>query len=138
PPAGYVFQAPPIVLPQEIDWEPGQPIPPGYAPASRARTGLVIGGAVTFGVVYGLNVLAASMALSYGGDDFAPLLVPVAGPLLLMAFGEGVDGEAAGFLALDACAQLAGAIMLVGGLAAQKPILRYRGTIGGVRVEPTP
>ena len=51
----------PAAWPRYIkDWEEGQPVPYGYHPETRARKGLVITGAVLFGVSYLLSTLVAT------------------------------------------------------------------------------
>ncbi len=126
PPGAY---APPPII---TDWEPGQAIPKGYHPSTRIRKGLVIGGAVTFGVVYLLTALAGAVTSDVGdvtcgsgcsgGTRSAKLLlIPVGGPFALV----GATGSATAdfFLVLDGVAQAGGLAMLIAGLAAPQPIL---------------
>jgi hypothetical protein len=69
-PAGFL----PPVLPAYPGMEP----PPGYRLESHSNTGLVVGGAVTFGVGY---AVAAGYALSHSFDDGTGwLMAPVIGP----------------------------------------------------------
>src|SRR5438067_2129937 len=57
----YVPQSVAMSGPRQIkDWQDGDPIPPGYRPVERTRTGLLVGGGVTFGVLYFFSALAAS------------------------------------------------------------------------------
>src|SRR5690349_4987127 len=57
----YVPQSVALSGPREIsEYEEGDPIPPGYHAESKVRKGLVIGGAVTFGVMYILSVLVGA------------------------------------------------------------------------------
>jgi len=120
------------------DYEEGEPIPPGYHAESRVRSGLVVGGAVTFGVMYLLSVLVGA-AISdtnkaIGGKDNGDLLyVPVAGPFLQMTKTESSSGNVT--LAIDGIAQAAGATMLIVGITSPKTVL-VRNDLGEVRVMP--
>src|SRR5688572_15787699 len=70
PPPGYGPPAEyPPVGPKRMNYEEGQPIPPGYRVETRARRGLIIAGAVTFGVTYLLSAFAASIAVDGGGSE---------------------------------------------------------------------
>ena len=125
------------------DYEEGEPIPPGYHPESRVRTGLVVGGAVTFGVMYLLSVLvgaaisdANKVNKAYGGNGGETgdlLYVPVAGPFLQMTKTESSSGNVT--LAIDGIAQAAGATMLIVGITSPKTVL-VRNDLAEVRVMP--
>lgn len=125
------------------DYEEGEPIPPGYHAESRVRSGLVVGGAVTFGVMYLLSVLVgaaisdankASKAYGGSGGESGDLLyVPVAGPFLQMTKTESSSGNVT--LAIDGIAQAAGATMLIVGITSPKTVL-VRNDLGEVRVMP--
>lgn len=120
------------------DYEEGEPIPPGYHAESRVRSGLVVGGAVTFGVMYLLSVLVGA-AISdtnkaIGGKETGDLLyIPVAGPFLQMTKTESSSGNVT--LAIDGIAQAAGATMLIVGITSPKTVL-VRNDLGEVRVMP--
>ncbi|MDB4939042.1 MAG: hypothetical protein JWP87_6014 [Labilithrix sp.] len=120
------------------DYDEGEPIPPGYHAESRVRSGLVVGGAVTFGVLYLLSVLVGA-AISdtnkaFGGKDNGDFLyVPVAGPFLQMTRTESSSGNVT--LAIDGIAQAAGATMLIVGITSPKTVL-VRNDLGEVRVLP--
>jgi hypothetical protein len=120
------------------DYEEGEPIPPGYHAETRVRSGLVVGGAVTFGVMYLLSVLVGA-AISdtnkaIGGRETGDLLyVPVAGPFLQMTKTESSSGNVT--LAIDGIAQAAGATMLIVGITSPKTVL-VRNDLGEVRVMP--
>src|SRR4051812_26805889 len=130
PGAGYPPQGPGYfqqgtLAPRELDWAPGEPVPPGYRPSTKIRTGLVIGGAVTLGAVWLLNVATASIAVSVdsNGSVAAPLFAPVVGPFI--AIGTLHANALGGFwLAFDGVVQAAGAAMLIAGIAAPKTILQ--------------
>ena len=124
------------------DYEEGEPIPPGYHAETRVRSGLVVGGAVTFGVMYLLSVLVGAAISdvnrsSYSGSSNREggefLYVPVAGPFLQMTRTESSSGNAT--LAIDGIAQAAGATMLIVGITSPKTVL-VRNDLGEVRVMP--
>lgn len=121
------------------DYEEGEPIPPGYHAESRVRTGLVVGGAVTFGVLYLLSALTGAAindvnkATSSNNDSGDFLFVPVAGPFLQMTKTESSTGNV--FLAIDGIAQAAGATMLIVGITSPKTVL-VRNDLGQVQVMP--
>jgi hypothetical protein len=123
------------------DYEDGDQIPPGYHAESRVRTGLVVGGAVTFGVLYLLSVLvgaaisdtnkAIGNSSSRDNGDF--LYVPVAGPFLQMTKTDSSSGNVT--LAIDGIAQAAGATMFIVGITSPKTVL-VRNDLGEVHVMP--
>ncbi len=120
------------------DYEEGEPIPPGYHAETRVRSGLVVGGAVTFGVMYLLSVLVGAaisdVNRSVGNKESGEFLyVPVAGPFLQMTRTESSSGNAT--LAIDGIAQAAGATMLIVGITSPKTVL-VRNDLGEVRVMP--
>jgi hypothetical protein len=120
------------------DYEEGEPIPPGYHPESKVRTGLVVGGAVTFGVLYLLSALVGAAISDVnkavnGGDRGDFLYVPVAGPFLQMTRTESSTGNV--FLAIDGIGQAAGATMFIVGLTSPKTVL-VRNDLAEVRVLP--
>jgi len=123
----YIPQSVALSGPRVIrDWHVGEPIPPGYHPAERIRSGLVAGGATMFGVPYLISALVAA-----GGADSGccgAMWIPVVGPLIQMTqWGPGTDASAteAGdiFLVLDGALQAAGIAMFVYGLAVPKTVL---------------
>jgi hypothetical protein len=135
----YVPQSVAISGPRVIrDYEEGDQIPPGYHAETRARTGLVVGGAVTFGVLYLLSVLVGAAISdvnkgtgSSNSGDF--LFVPVAGPFLQMTRTDSSSGNVT--LAIDGIAQAAGATMFVVGITSPKTVL-VRNDLGEVRIMP--
>lgn len=126
-----------MVAPRELDWEPGEPIPPGYRPGTKIRTGLVIGGAVTLGSVWLTNVVFASFFVSEGGGEAAPLFVPVVGPFIAIGTitPRDLGGVGTFWLAFDGVVQAAGAAMLIAGIAAPRNILVRTGSL---TLQPTP
>jgi hypothetical protein len=123
----YVPQSVALSGPRMIkDWDDGQPIPPGYHRATRVRTGLVVGGALLFGIPYLLSAWSAAI-----GDDVtrgtnqsngaAALYIPILGPFITM--GQTDSSSARYFLAVDGIAQSAGAFMFIYGLMAPRNVL---------------
>ena len=129
PPAYY---APPQ-LPPRLPYGEGQPIPAGYRVSTHARRGLVIGGAVTFGVLYVLSIIAADTANSDGhkDDNLKSLYIPAIGPFIA---GAGSDGSKSIFY-LDGFGQVAGLAMFIGGFAFPQTEL-VRNDVASVRVLP--
>lgn len=126
---------PPYYGPETLEYDEDRPIPPGYHVESSVRKGLVIGGAVTFGAVYLINVLVAIPLVAHD-DDFTPLYVPAAGPFVTMAT-EQSEGAGTTVLAIDGIVQTGGLLMLVLGLALQKEeLVRDDYYEEAVRVEP--
>jgi hypothetical protein len=94
------------------------------------RTGLAVGGGVTFGATWLLSALvAAGLSESFDNDDKIenddtawPLFIPVAGPFIGIGTMNASYGP--GFiLVLDGLAQTGGLAMFIAGLAAKKQIL---------------
>jgi hypothetical protein len=122
------------------DYEEGDQIPPGYHAETRVRSGLVVGGAVTFGVLYLLSVLVGAAITdtnkslgnsSSNNGDF--LYVPVAGPFLQMTKTDSSSGNVT--LAIDGIAQAAGATMFIVGITSPKTVL-VRNDLAEVHVMP--
>lgn len=129
PPPGYPYGYPPNAAyqggPEVMNYEESQPIPPGYKPEERIRKGLVVGGAVTFGVVYFFTAVGAAYNLDSSRAPYGALFVPVAGPFIVAGAGNfsGV-GELGRFgLILDGFVQAGGAAMLLAGIFAKKKVL---------------
>ncbi|APR76666.1 Hypothetical protein A7982_02013 [Minicystis rosea] len=136
PPPPMYYHVPPSAGPRVIsDWQEGEPIPAGYFPTKRMRTPLVIAGAVTFGTTYLCTALGGAIAADAGADHAASLLVPVAGPFIMLGSIRSATGGFA--LVLDGLAQTAGVAMLVAGIAMPKAVL-VRKDIGKIEISPTP
>lgn len=150
----YVPQSVAMSGPRVIkDYEEGDPIPPGYHADTQMRKGLVIGGAITFGVMYIFSVIAGAamddmnktrssydyrtgLSTSSPGkaeDSGTFLYIPVAGPFLQMTRTDTATGNV--FLAIDGVAQAAGATMLIVGLTSPKTVL-IRNDLAEVKVTP--
>jgi hypothetical protein len=136
----YVPQSVAMSGPRQINsWQEGDPIPPGYHPVERARKGLVIGGAVLFGVFWLISVLdAAGNADANQGqtNPAAAMYIPAAGPFIQMAHGVGSSTEGV-LLAIDGIAQAAGVAMFIYGLASPK-VLLVRNDLSRPKILPTP
>ena len=117
------------------DWHEGDPIPPGYHPSQRARTGLIVGGATMFGVPYLISALVAA-----GGADSGccgAMWIPVVGPFIQMTqWGAGTDASSAEagdiMLVLDGALQAAGLAMFIYGVAVPKTVL-VRNDLGVIK-----
>ena len=129
----YVQQNVGMAGPRVItSYQEGDPIPPGYHPDTRVRSGLVIGGAVTFGVTYLLSALVAAVSMSACSaktfvtsttcTDLGFLLVPVAGPFIEIAHSK-ADAGGAVVLIIDGLAQAGGVAMLILGIAIPRTVL---------------
>lgn len=106
--------------PRKLPYEAGQPSPPGYHLVERPRTGAIITGSVVFGVTYGftavLGFLAAVIDSHLGeredaDDKYLSLMIPVGGPIALMA----IEGEVNQGLILVTALQAAGVGLIVFG-----------------------
>jgi hypothetical protein len=137
----YVPQSVALSGPEEItDFDPGRPIPLGYTAVRRTRKGLLIGGAVTFGVSYGYSVLFAAIgsdlsSLSEDGrNEAAAMWIPVAGPFLQMAQTDSATFRV--FLFGFGAAQTTGAILLYYGLTTKKRVLVRNDLVGSMTLTP--
>jgi len=98
----------------------------------QPRTGLIIGGLVTFGLSYSASVVAGAVqhdtcATKYGTDTSSyicrtqtwPLYVPLAGPFIQMGYVEG-RGQTTirALLAIDGVVQAGGLVMALVGIGA--------------------
>jgi len=123
---GPVLRQRPAVLP----YVQGSPAPRGYVLEEYHPRGLIIGGAVTLGVLYSISLSVAA------SNDFNRangwLAVPVVGPFGWLATrktpicgsgqytytcNEGDESSNRTMVALDGMGQVAGAAMLIAGLA---------------------
>lgn len=135
----YVPQSVALSGPEEIkDFDYNRPVPMGYTPIQRTRRHLIVGGAVTFGVNYGISAFAAAVAQDAsrngGRNELAAMWVPVAGPFIQMGETDSATGKF--FLAGLGGAQLAGAIMLYYGLTTTERVLVRNDLVGSVSVSP--
>ena len=111
-------------------WHDGEPIPLGYHPAQRTRTGAIVGGAVTLGSLYLINAFVASVWTDAvkGTQESNPvtgLFVPVLGPFITIPQSSSATADF--FLILDGLGQTTGAILLVWGLTSPQTVLMRDG-----------
>ncbi|MDI1432807.1 hypothetical protein [Polyangium sorediatum] len=119
-PNSYGYGPPGSTLPAALPYEEGDPIPPGYRVDSRIRKGLVIGGAVTFGVPWFFSAMIASIGDSLSrSSDLWPLYIPALGPFIAMGTLD-TEGPGTFWLAVDGLAQSGGIAMLIAGIVAQE------------------
>jgi hypothetical protein len=125
PDIAYPVSARPLVLPYNA-WAPA---PPGYHLEENPRKGLIVAGALTFGVPYLISLTIGGASRSEA-DRW--LLLPVVGPVGSLAYGmRGCDRDDDAMkctgnilivvgLAFDLAAQTAGAILLTMGFVFPK------------------
>jgi hypothetical protein len=130
-----------------MDYEEGQPIPPGYTVRTEMRSGVVIGGGIVFWLGYGGSValawigvrtqceLQGQLANCPGGLGYYPLNVPFAGPFIALKTLEPNPLESAGLVALGAL-QIAGIGILVTGLALPKKELVRTASAPSIKLVP--
>jgi hypothetical protein len=114
----------PAVYPARLRWEPGDPVPQGFEPTSRPSLGLLVGGAVLFGVAY-----IPSLGIAAGDEDtdFLPLAIPLAGPFITMRTAESQDA-ATFWLGVDGVVQIAGATMFITSFITRQHYLKKQPT----------
>jgi hypothetical protein len=98
-------------------------IPPGYEYVERRRKKLVATGSVMFGVMYGITLMGGIISLLDGDDEYAPMLVPLIGPFLTVGSARHIDGLWTVFFLTDGLVQVAGAALLVTGIAWEEKVL---------------
>ena len=134
----YVPQSVALSGPAQINAvDDDRPPPAGYTAVMRKRKGLIVGGAVTFGVTYAISSLAAAVGsdISSGGtNDVAALWIPVAGPFVQLGSTDSATGKF--FLVGLGGAQLAGAIMLFSGLTSERRVFVRNDLVGSLSVGP--
>lgn len=136
----FVPQSVALSGPEEInDFDFSRPVPLGYTPIQRTRKHLIVGGAVTFGVVYGLSAFVAAAGEdaanhSDHNNEVGALWVPVLGPFLEMGQTDSATGKF--FLASVGAAQAAGALMLYYGLTSKERVLVRNDLVGSLTVAP--
>jgi hypothetical protein len=126
--------------PKTIDYDDTRPPPLGYTPLWRPRSGLIVGGALTFGASYGFCVFLAGTGDSpetrAGRNNLAPLFIPIAGPFVQM-FQKGDPSATEKIeLAVMGGVQLAGAVMLFGGLTTKRRVFVRNDLIRNVTITP--
>ena len=122
-PQSVALSGPPVLE----SWHESEPVPPGYRPKTRARTGLIVAGASVLGSLYLTSVLAAQ------DSDTTSLAVPVIGPFLQIASGHSESANS--LLVVDGLGQVAGAILLLVGLTTTSTVL-VRNDLAEVHIAP--
>lgn len=133
----YVPQSVAMSGPQEItDWDNSRPVPMGYTPVDRPRKHLIVGGAVTFGVSYGLSAFVAAIGedANHSNNEVGAMWIPVAGPWIQAGQTDSATGKF--FLVGMGSAQVAGAIMLYYGLTTTQRVLVRNDLVGSLTVSP--
>jgi hypothetical protein len=139
--ATYVPQSVAMSGPRVIkDWQEGDPVPDGYRVKQHARVGLVVGGTVTFGILYLFSVLGAAIVHdannAVGGHDNADaFFIPGVGPFMEMTKTTSATGNV--FNVIDGVGQCAGLAMLIVGLTSPKNVL-VRNDLGKPLILPAP
>lgn len=131
PPPPYGYRLPSAEpLPDVIAYEEGKPIPPEYTRIQRSRRKLVIAGSVLFATAYSISLMGATTAVLSGDDRFATMYIPVAGPFITVGVARDdlPSGLRTVFL-LDGLTQIAGAALLVTGIAWKEDFLQRTDTI---------
>ena len=141
---GYGYGAPvgPMLGPKKMDYEDGDPVPPGYHVETKMKKGLFIAGTVTFGATYLFSALTAGLVDSGCGNSTSSscstgvgaLYVPVVGPFIGIGTMHS-SGSGTFVLVIDGIAQAGGVAMAIAGLALDTSEL-VRNDVGKVHVTP--
>jgi hypothetical protein len=127
PPPGYP-PPPPGYAPYPYAYPPPGYPPPQLTKVHRPRRGLVTGGAITFGVSWGIAatfsfLLSTDNNCSGSGCNGVDYLwIPVAGPLVVAANS---NSDSTGVLLLWSAAQAAGVVMFIAGMVGHD-VMEYR------------
>lgn len=140
---GYGYYPPPPGYgapqgPKRLDYEDGDPVPPGYHVESKMRKGLAITGLALLGGFWLVSCLVAGTVQdnSSSGSEWTPLYIPVAGPFIAIGTLRSRNGGTFA-LVLDGIAQAGGLAMGIAGLASsQTQLVRDDVGLSSVRVSP--
>jgi hypothetical protein len=117
------------LAPPTLEYVEGKPIPRGYRLVERSNKPLIASGLSLFALAYGISLGVSLVTLSVGGnegEEFAPLLIPVAGPFITM----GTFDEGSATLTFDGIAQTAGLLMtVIGVFATESSLVRIDGPV---------
>lgn len=133
PPPGYYAPQPAPNAPKQLDYEEGQPIPPGYHLKEKARVGPIVAGSCTFGVLWLISVFASTIGTALGDDRMRDLWIPVAGPFITLSRLDKDDAKPT--LAIDGVGQAFGLGFMIYGIASPKTVL-LRNDLAEVHVIP--
>ncbi|MEO7096931.1 MAG: hypothetical protein ABI175_26970, partial [Polyangiales bacterium] len=108
-----------------------------YHTRTSARKGLIIGGAITFGVLYLFSLIAAdaerqSSNRNGSSRELEALYIPAIGPFIA---ASKVGSGGSSILIIDGLGQTAGLLMFVCGIAFPKTEL-VRNDLGSLKVMP--
>ena len=103
--------------PSSIEYEEGDVMLPGYEVRTHPAKGLLTGGLVTLLVPYGISAIFGGFLALAGGNserqEYAPLLVPVAGPFITIGMWDRVEEDGAFIMLANGFTQAAGAAMII-------------------------
>lgn len=135
PYAPYGAQPPGVpTAPKQLDYEEGDPIPPGYHLKQKVRLGPVIGGACSFGVLWLMSVFASSIGSSLGDKNVQELWLPVVGPFITLGKVSSDSGSKP-LLIVDGVGQGVGVGLFLWGVTSPRTVL-VRNDIAEVHVVP--
>jgi len=128
PPGAYGPGWPQAERPKELPFKEGEPIPPGYKPEEQMRRGLVISGAVIFGVFYFFTAMGGISNIDDSRAPYGALLVPVVGPFIVAGAGNFPSSGSGvlfpgGVFVLVGIFKAGGGAMLLAGIFAKKKVL---------------
>jgi hypothetical protein len=121
--------------PKQLDYEEGQPIPPGYHLKEKVRVGPVVAGSCTFGVLWLISIFTSTIGTALGDDDVRDLWIPVVGPFITIARVD--NNRSTPSLAIDGVGQAVGVGLLVWGISSPKTVL-LRNDLAGIEIHATP
>jgi hypothetical protein len=129
--------------PKILDYDDTRPPPLGYTPVLRARKGLIIGGAITFAASYAICLTLGATGDppetpgtegAYRENQLRALVIPFAGPFLQMRREHEAKVKVA--LAGLGGMQLAGAILMITGLAAKNKVFLRNDLVDRIAITP--
>ena len=141
PPPQYMYPPQPYPqgqyqYPATLPYEEGRPIPQGYHTRTTVRKGLIIGGSITFGVLYLFSLIAAdaerqTSARNGSSRELEALYIPGIGPFIAASKVK----DTSSILIIDGVGQCAGLFMFIAGFAFPKTEL-IRNDLGSLRLAP--
>lgn len=130
-PYGYVYGQPmvygaPMMMQAPMIPYDGGDVPPGARVVTRARTGLISGGAAMFGSAWLTSLIVGTAGGSSRTEDgWGWLAVPVIGPLIAGGTIRGVSSSGWTVLIVDTLLQAGGLAMFIHGLTHPAQFLTY-------------
>ncbi|UQA63408.1 hypothetical protein [Polyangium aurulentum] len=128
PPYGYPYVPRPEVepLPDEMPYEAGMQIPPGYRRTKKANRPLVIAGTVVLATGYGLSLPVGITGVIFDSEELGWLLMPVVGPFVSAATLGNRDSLVTALIIFDGITQLGGLSLLIAGLTAKEEVIERK------------